>query len=808
MSNTATVSPSITAAASTTVTVPLRGTAAQACQACADRLAAEVRALPGVIEARVDPVTVTLSVGLNAADGDAAERVSAAAQTIGERLGREFGHRVYRVGGMDCENCARSIEKSVTQLPGVLHASVNFPAARLRVEFAPGSRGVNDVSARARSLGFSVDEAAGTAGSTVTGAAEPPAPGASLVACLLSAPVRVGVSGLLLAAGLVAEHVLRAPAGVADMLLAGSVLVGGYRFALAGVRAFASRIIGTNLLMAVAAVGAILLGHWEEAAGVVFLYALGEALEGAAMERTRRSLQTLIEAAPAEAVVRNANGIERAVPAADLSVGDVLVIKPGARVPADGQIVEGASALTEAAITGESLPRDKNVGDVVYAGSVNGPGALLVRVNAPADDSTLARILHLVESAQAQKAPAQALVERFGRVYTPIVLVSALLLAVVGSLAQPGGPWLERALTLLVVSCPCALVIATPVAYVSAIARAARTGVLVKGGAYLEALAGVRHVAWDKTGTLTTGRPRVTDVFVLPGAASEAELLVVAGAAERRSEHPLAQAVIEESERRGLTLPEASDVLAVPGRGITAVVDGASVLVGTPALLGKRGVRVPDELRAPAGRFAGEGKTVLLVARAGQALGLIAAADTLRPEAPAALAALGRLRLGATILTGDAAGPAGAVARALHVSDVRAGLLPEDKLAAVRELVARPNNGTLFVGDGINDAPALAAATVGAAMGAGGTQAALEAADIALLRADLSLLPFTVRLARATRTVVRQNVVIALGAVALLLITTFASRLPLPVAVLGHEGSALLVILNGLRLLSPRLTRV
>ena len=786
-----------TAETSERLRVPLRGTAAQACGACADRLAVEVRALPGVTEASVDSATATLFVRLSA-NGEP-ETVSASAQAIGERLGREFAHRVFRVGGMDCEGCARSIEKTVASLPGVVCASVNFPAARLKVEFAPGSAGVNDVAVRTRALGFSVNEA-GVA---------PMAAGDARARWFTSAPARVAASGLLLGAGLIAEHVLRAPGWVSTTLLALSLLAGGGRFALAGLRALRSRTIGTNLLMAVAAGGAVLIGHWEEAAGVVFLYALGEALEGAAMERTRASLAQLIDAAPAEAVLRRPDGSEQIVPAAELAPGDRIVVRPGAKIAADGQIVAGASAVAEAAITGESLPREKASGDAVYAGSLNGNGALIVRVTAVGEDSTLARILHLVEAAQAQKAPAQALVERFGRVYTPLVLASALLLAVVGSLVQPGGNWLYRALTLLVVSCPCALVIATPVAYVCGIARAAKNGVLIKGGAHLESLAGVRHVAWDKTGTLTTGHPRVTDVAAMPGV-EESTLLATAAAAERLSDHPLARAIVEEAGRRGISpFADVRDAVAVPGRGVAAVVNGVPVLVGTPNLLTHRsGVAVPDELQNTAERLADEGKTLLFVARAGVLLGLVALADTPRTDAAPVLETLRRLHVGATILTGDSAPVAQTVGRALGIGDVRAGLLPEEKLAATRELAEQRPGGVAFVGDGINDAPALAAATVGIAMGANGTAAALEAADVALMTNDLSRLPFALRLARQTRAVVRQNVAVALGAVVVLLVTTVAGSLPLPLAVLGHEGSALLVILNGLRLLSPRLTRL
>jgi Cd2+/Zn2+-exporting ATPase len=480
-----------------TLSLPLRGSVAAACAACADRLTAAVRLLPGVASAALDERAGRLSVEIDPAHVSP-DAVGEQVKRIAGELADEWEHRIYRVGGMDCASCAASIETALNRLPGV-SATVNFPAARLRVEHARGGSVSAEIEGRVRTLGFTVEPdarggaavrdlptATAPAGETCCGGHdhehghEHAAPTAK--PRVSPDVLRVTASGLLLAAGLVLEHGLgweRASAFV----FAASMLAGGYRFALAGLRALRLRTVGTNLLMAVAAVGAGFIGQWAEAAAVVFLYALGETLEGAAMERTRRSLRTLIEAAPADATVVEDGGATRTVAAADLAPGDTILVRPGSRVAADGVIVSGASEVAEAAITGESLPRAKGTGDSVYAGSVNGAGALTVRVTATAEDSTLARILHLVEEAQGRKAPAQAFVERVGRVYTPAVIVAAVLLAVVGPLVAPGPNYVYRALTLLVVACPCALVIATPVAYVTAIARAARSGVLVKGGA-------------------------------------------------------------------------------------------------------------------------------------------------------------------------------------------------------------------------------------------------------------------------------------------------------------------------------------
>lgn len=785
------------------VAVPLRGSVASECEPCAGRMSERLSDLPGVEEVRLDTASGILRVTYDPVQVSSVD-VTEQAHSIARELEGRFTHRSYRIGGMDCANCALSIEKGVGSLPGVVSAQVNFTASRLRVEHEPDAAVLPSVESRVRDLGFTLQSDGNLAAFQDTETSRTTA-GLKLRRDAL----RIGISGIMLAIGLVLDRI--APVGNtlpwADIAYGAAVAVGGYRFALAGIGALKARIIGTHLLMALAAVGAVLLGQWFEAAAVVFLYGLGEALEGAAMERTRRSLSSLLDATPREALVLRPDGTPATVPPTTLVIGDILLVRPGALIAADGLILEGSSSVNEAALTGESLPRDKQPGDTVYAGSVNGNAALRVRVTANAADSTLARVLHLVEEAQAQKAPAQALVERFGAVYTPLVLISALVLALAGPLVVPGVDWLRRALTLLVVACPCALVIATPVAYVSGIARAARSGVLVKGGIYLEALAAARQVAFDKTGTLTTGRMSVTDVIPAEDVDGD-EVLSIAAAVEAASDHPLAAAVLREAERRGLPLLSASSGRAIPGRGVAAVVSGQDCYIGTRELLTEAGIDLPEPVLMAGLQLQENGRTVLFVARGGKVAGLIAVLDGPRPESPAVVAELRRLGLGLAVLTGDAAPVAKAVGSTLGIEDIRAGLLPEDKLQAVREMEAANGGHTLFIGDGINDAPALAAASVGVAMGAGGTAAALEAADIALMRDDLTALPQAVRLARATRSVVRQNVAIAVGTVAVLLVSTFVGGLSLPLGVLGHEASALFVILNALRLLSPRLTRL
>lgn len=785
-----------------TIELPLSGGVAADCGLCAARLRDTVRQRPGVTDVRVVSSSGTLAVSFDP-DETTADAVTEAAHREHGSLAERFRHQTYAVAGMDCAHCAEGLEQMARQVPGVVSATVQYSAGKMRVEYAGNhaentsiENAPNLLTTRARGMGFTL-----SSGDTVAATAGTAAP--NWREKLSGNGARAGLAVGFLALGLLLEHVVHAPETVSRVAYGVSLLVGGWRFAQTGLAALKQRVIGTNLLMAVAAIGALFIGAWEEAAMVISLYAVGVALEGAAMDRTRRSLRELVDARPLEAVYRCESGHEHTIPAAKLEVGDLMVIKPGASVPADGVIVEGTSAVAEAAITGESVPAEKAVGANVYAGSVNGHGTLLVRVSALAQNSTLARLLHLVEEAQAQKAPTQAVVERFGRVYTPLVLGGALLLGLVGPLVFPGVNWTYRALTLLVVACPCALVIATPVAYVSAIARAAKAGVLVKGGAYLEALAEARQFFFDKTGTLTRGELRVSDIVTDDGV-SETQLLTVAGGAEMASEHPVARAVVHAVNERGLLVRAATNAKAVPGRGLVAEIGKQPVVVGTAVLLEMHAITRPAALVTREAELANQGKTTLWVAHGGRVLGVVAVADQVRAESAAALADLQTVGASAAMLTGDNKAVAQTVGKAVGVSDIHAALLPEDKLNLVRS--AAQQGGVVFVGDGINDAPALAAASVGVAMGHGGTAAALEAADLALMRNDLRLLPWAARLARQTRQIVRTNIALSVGAVVLLLLATLSGHLSLPLGVLGHEGSALLVILNGVRLLSPRTT--
>jgi Cd2+/Zn2+-exporting ATPase len=477
------------------------------------------------------------------------------------------------------------------------------------------------------------------------------------------------------------------------------------------------------------------------------------------------------------------------------------VVKPGSRIPADGQVVSGNSAVDQSPVTGESIPVDKQPGDKVFAGTVNSEGGLIVEVTKLAGESTLARMVKMVAEAQTQKSPTQRFTDRFEGIFVPVVLVgSALLIVLPPLLGFPFAESFYRAMAVLVAASPCALAIATPSAVLSGIARAARGGVLIKGGAHLENLGMLTAIAFDKTGTLTVGKPKLTDVFSVGD--DEARLLTIAAAAESRSAHPLALAVVAEAKRRGLTWTEASEVEAVTGKGLRAQVDGQKVIIGNAKLFENEAI--PEEIRQQAMRLEAEGKTTMLIQADGRFLGVVAVADTPRESARAVLARLHQIGIGKTImLTGDNESVGRAIAKAIGLDDVEARLLPEDKVKAIEALGQRYGL-VAMVGDGVNDAPAMARATVGIAMGGAGTDVALETADVALMADDLSKLPFAVALSRASKRIIRQNLWVSLGVVAVLIPATLFGWAGIGIAVLIHEGSTIVVVVNALRLLAYR----
>lgn len=559
-----------------------------------------------------------------------------------------------------------------------------------------------------------------------------------------------------------------------------------------------------NLLMTVAVLGAIGIGEWFEAATVAFLFALSLALESWSVGRARRAVAALMDLAPQLARIRRPDGGEEEVPAEQVEVGTVFVVKPGERLPLDGRVVAGASAVNQAPITGESIPVDKAADSEVFAGTINGDGALEVRATKRAEESTLAHIIRMVEEAQSRRAPSEQWVDRFARVYTPAVMALALAVLVLPPLFLGGAwdTWIYRALVLLVIACPCALVISTPVSIVAALTAAARHGVLVKGGLFVEIPARLRAVALDKTGTLTWGRPAVIEVVPLAGL-DERELLLRVGALEARSEHPLARAILAYAKERGLDIHPAEDFQILQGKGATGRFDGLEYWLGSHRYLEERGQETP-EIHERLEAMSKAGRTAVVVGTAEHVCGLIAVADEVRPESKGAVAALHAAGIEAIVmLTGDNRGTAEAVGRATGIDQVRAELLPAEKVAALDELVARYGQ-VAMIGDGVNDAPAMARATISVAMGVAGSDAAIETADVALMADDLAKLPWLIRHSRRTLRVVLQNISFSLAVKAVFVILTFAGFASLWAAIAADMGASLLVIFNGLRLLRER----
>ena len=614
-------------------------------------------------------------------------------------------------------------------------------------------------------------------------------------------PLFVALTLVGIVAGLLLERVGAQPGLLLAVHLA-TYVFGGLYAVRAIVAALRQRTVEVDLLMVLAALGAAYLGAWSEGAILLFLFSLSNVLQGFAMERTRRAISALLELRPDTVAVRRGQAVLD-LPLEQVQVGDVVVLRPGDRVPLDGTILRGSGSFDESALTGESMPVLRSAGANVLAGTLNQSGALDITVTKLAHESTLARIIGMVSEAQARKARTQSFLDRFEQWYAGGVLAAvALFIVLVPQLF--GVPFAENfytSMVLLTVASPCALVISVPAALLSAIANGARRGVLFKGGAHLEQLSQVRVVAFDKTGTLTHGRPEVMDVLPAPGA-SAAELLEAVARAERQSEHPIARSILAYAAAQGLHPEEPEQFEAITGMGVRARWDGEETLVGSPRLMEQAGHLVPAALLAEADRLIDAGRGTVLLARRGERwLGLVTVMDRERPDAAAkidALRAAGITRI--VMLTGDNARVAEAMARRLGIDEVHAGLLPEDKLRIVGEL-SEKYGPVAMVGDGVNDAPALAAAASGIAMGAAGTDAALETADIVLMSDDLGAIAYAVSLSKRTQRVVWQNISFALAVVVVLVVATLTVGVPLPLGVVGHEGSTILVVLNGLRLL-------
>jgi len=685
---------------------------------------------------------------------------------------------VVRVEGMDCASCAATVERRVSALPGVARATVNFAAGRLDAEHDPGLS-LEELEGAVRAAGYGVAKSEEVERTPFWRTPR---------------AISVFASALLFAVGLTLS-VGSAPELARVVAYLAAIAVGGlpiFRAAVAGLRA---RHLDMNVLMSAATIGAVGIGEWAEAASVVVLFAAGNALQVYAIDRTRGAVRSLVRLTPNEVLLMRGE-TEVVVPVAEVGVGDTVIVRPGERLAVDGKVLEGSSAVDEAPVTGESVPVEKGAGDAVYSGSLNGQGGLLVEATKRAGDSTLQMIARLVEEAQATKAPAEQFVDRFSRVYTPVVVAVAVVLAVVPPLLGAGfGEWFYRALALLIIACPCALVISTPVTVVSGIGAASRRGILVKGGAALEAAGRLKALAFDKTGTLTEGRPVLSRTVAL-GGREEAEVLAPAAALERRSEHPLAHAILTAAD--GAETLRVSSFRSVVGRGAEGEVDGERYLIGSPRLFAESGISLEGADEA-LGAVEQAGETPVVLGNADGPLAVFGLADSVRPNAKATIEALRRAGVEELVmLTGDAEAPARRVAEKLGVG-YRARLLPEQKIEAVRGFVSEHGDAGM-VGDGVNDAPALAASSVGFAMGAAGTDVALETADVALMQDDLPKLAEAVKLSRAAEGIIKQNVAVSIAIKGLFVLLAPFGLVALWLAVLADMGTSIAVTLNGLRL--------
>lgn len=714
------------------------------------------------------------------------------ASDAGAEVSRRFRHDTMKITGMDCTNCAASIEGVLRRTPGVLNVAVNYAAEKLTIEYDTEIVERDSIIKRTKSLGYTLDAPPRT---------ETPnwvRDNWELVLSLLS--------GLFLALGFFGATVFNLPTSVALGLYILAYLAGGFDAARHAFKAAIHLQFDIDVLMVVAAIGAAALGEWAEGALLLFLFSLGHALEHYAMGRARRAIEALGQLTPKTARIRRA-GVEAELAVEDIQRGDIAIIRPGERIPVDGTVLIGQSTVDQSSITGESIPVTKEPSMSVFAGTINGEGALEVTVTKLAQDSTIARITAMVEEAQTQKSPTQRFTERFERVFVPAVLASVVLVIVVPPLVGwlPWNTAFLRAMTMLIAASPCALAIATPAAVLSGIGQAARHGVLIKGGVHLENLGTLQALALDKTGTITEGTPVVTDIIPLSGM-PEVEVLRLTAAVESRSGHPLAQAVVRAASAQNLHLPTTGELQSITGRGVRATVDGQVVRVGSTKLYTEEtGQSLADNVRTQVQALEAAGKTTMIVSTDTTVIGILALADQPRASAAATLTALKGLGIKALVmLTGDNARVAATIAHTVGLTDVKADLLPEDKVSTIKALLGQ-HGKVAMIGDGVNDAPALAHATVGIAMGAGGSDVALETADVALMSDDISKLPFAVALSRQSRRIILQNVGLSLGVIALLLPSAVFGVAGIGIAIILHEGSTLLVVANALRLL--RFTR-
>jgi Cd2+/Zn2+-exporting ATPase len=698
-----------------------------------------------------------------------------------------------RVSNLDCEHDAANIERGLDGFSGLVGLKVYPKSAKVALTFDPDQTNPGALKQKLETLGFPPQKGMEMA--------EQPKPWKNpKVLTAFASGVLLLVGWLIGLAG--------APALISTIIFIAAILIGGYYFGREAIEELIfERQIGIELLMVVAAVVASAMGELLEGAMLVFLYSISEAAEGYTEEKTRAAIKALMNLAPKVALVRR-NGREQEIPVEDLVVGDVFIVKPGQSMATDGEVLVGSSSVNQAPVTGESVPVEKQVGNPVFAGSINGEGALEIRATKTFADNTIARIITMVEEAQEKKGKSQRFIERFGARYSPIVLLIGILIALVPPLFFGAAwvMWITRATVFIVAAAPCALVISIPITLVASLGTGARNGVLIKGGIYVEELAKVKVVAMDKTGTLTRGEPEVTDIILInqnpdPLVNSKQEFLAAAAGIERRSGHPLAQAIVRYVEAQGIQPIELSEFHSMTGAGASARMDGRTIFVGSPDLFhSKLGVSL-EHVWGDINHLQSEGKTVVLLGDDQGPWGMIAIRDNIRLNAQKAIDAMHAAGIDKVVmLTGDNERTAQAIAQELGIDEVYADLKPEDKAVKVRELTSRYGH-VAMVGDGVNDAPALAEATVGVAMGAAGTDVALETADVALMADDLEKLAYGLRLAKRNQSVVNQNLALSAIVISVLIIGAVGGWFTLPIAVLAHEISEFVVIGSGLRML-------
>ncbi len=732
------------------------------------------------VEGEKDPLVLCLHYNPTLISIDDVRRI---ARRTGGEIGRRYRHEVIQIKDMDCSDCVLVLEHGLERIDGVLDVNASYTAQKIFVEFDSKRTSRSSIARRITGLGYHIPQ---------EGARRWYQENRALLFSLLS--------GIALLIGWLGERFLGLPSQISLILYLAAYVLAGWDTAIHAWNTLKARRFDTDLLMIAAALGAAFLGDYAEGALLLFLFSLSHAMEGRILDRARNAISAMADLTPKTALVKRGD-VQAEIPVGELVLQDIVLVRPGTRIPVDGHIISGTSSVDQSPVTGESLPVDKSISDQVFAGTLNGEGALEIEVTRLAKDSTLARITQMVEQAQVGKSPTQQLTERFMQWFVPIVLIGDLLLILIPPLL--GFPFQEsfaRAMILLVAASPCALALGTPAAIMAGVTQAARNGVLVKGGVYLENLGQLKAIAFDKTGTITRGDLQLTDIVTF-NSMNETELLALAAAIEGRSAHPIASAILQKAEKQQLVLPEVSQVESLTGSGIRARFEEQPVWISSLIKLNETDIQVPLEVITQNRLLSAQGKTTMVVGRGEELLGLLAVADTIRPEIKTTIESLHNIGLKHTVmLTGDNPKTASYIAGQVGIGDFQAGLMPEDKVTAVDALVDRYQEVGM-VGDGVNDAPALARANVGIALGGASTDVALETADVVLMADELAKLPFAIGLGRATLSLIKQNLVIAFGVIFFLMASALLGLVGLGLAVLIHEGSTIIVALNAMRLL-------